>query len=280
MTDTEKRKRLRTILAAPDGILAPGAPDPLLALMVQDCGFQLAHLAGNAMHKSLGLPDRGLVGLAEVAERARQITDAVSIPLLVDGESGYGGTDQIARAVRQLERAGASGIRFEDSRVGQGGYGISRDAGVTPLPDMLEKLQAAVDARTDKSLVLAVRCDAQPTEGLAGMQDRMAAYAEAGADALGVQLTELEDFRAVGAFAPKPLVTLWPRELINGFDFLKLGYQVGLVTSSAPLAALAGARAMLQALQKSGTERDYFATVAGFQEVNRWYRNVGTPKPH
>jgi 2-methylisocitrate lyase-like PEP mutase family enzyme len=276
VTDAQKRAAFRDILAAPSGSLAAGAPDALFAHLVQDSGFRLAHLAGNAFHKSLGLPDRGLVGMAEVAERTRQISDTIRIPLLVDGESGYGGTEHVTRAVRLLERAGASGIRFEDSLVGQGGYGQSRAGGVTPLPAMLDKVRAAADARADASLVLVVRCDARPVESLAGVEERLAAYAEAGADAVGVQLTELEDFQRIGKAPPAPLVTLWPRDLLNAYDFLALGYQVGLVTSSAMLAGLAGARALLRAVRESGDERAHLASVPDFPQIRQWYSALGS----
>jgi 2-methylisocitrate lyase-like PEP mutase family enzyme len=274
MDDHAKRLCFREILNAPGGVMAPSAPDPMFARLIQDCGYKLFHLAGNGMHRSLVLPDCSMVTMTEMADRAGTIAEVLDIPVLVDGETGYGGPLQTARAVRAFERAGVAGIRFEDSRFGENGI----DAVRPPLPvsEMVDKIKAAADARTDTTLVLAVRCDARAAETREQVLERIGAYVDAGTDAIGVHLTDAEDHKWFGATAPAPLINPWPRAGINTMsEFFALGYKVALVTSSVSMAALAAARAMLLELKNAGRQDNYFDRAPGFDEVRRWYRDLG-----
>ena len=210
MNDQDKRTLLRKIFDDPKGAIAPGITDALFARLAQDCGYKALHLSGNAIHRNFCLPDRNLLTVTQIAQRAAQIAEATDIPLIVDGGSACVETIALARAVKHYERAGAAALRFEDALVNE--YGASVDElAIAPIALMTERIKAAADARRDPSLVLIARCDSRPQESLAQVQDRLAAYAEAGADALGVQLSEVEDFRQVGAAAPAPLVSMWPR---------------------------------------------------------------------
>jgi len=210
MTDRQKRARLREILADSKGAIAPGVTDPMFARLAADCGYSIVHLSGNAIHKSFCLPDRNLLTVTEIASRAAQIADATDLPLIVDGGPAARQADVIARAVRSLERTGAAALCFEDSYLDD----LRSEAGdVTVLPKtlMVDRIKAAVDARIDPALVLIARCDARCGESLGQVQERLVAYAEAGADAVGVQLSDAEEFRHVGARSRAPLVSLWPK---------------------------------------------------------------------
>jgi len=253
MNDHEKRLNLREILIGSVGVLAPGASDPLMAKLVQDCGYPVVHMSGNAIHKSLALPDSGLVTMTEVAHRTASISESVDIPLIVDGETGYGGPDQTARALRLFERAGAAAVRFEDSAFGKSGHGVAGKEGVTPISIMTDKIKASVDARTDESLVLIIRCDTRACEPLAQIQERLGAYVEAGADAVGVHLSDVNELRLIGSHSPAPLVSLWPRTLMTVYDFLSMGYKIALMPSSVLVAAVAAVRMMLVELKEKGT---------------------------
>jgi len=123
--------------------------------------------------------------------------------------------------------------------------------------------------------VLIARCDARPKESLEQVQARLAAYVEAGADAIGVQLSDADDFRRIGADAPAPLVSMWPRALLSAFEFLDLGFRVALMPSSVPLAALTAAREMLLQLKQTGVDRDYFVRQKEFARSDGWYKNLG-----
>ena len=274
MTDQRKRMRLHEILAHPEGIIAPGVTDALFARLAQDCGYGAVHLSGNAIHKNFCLPDRNLLNVTQIAQRVGQISEATDIPLIVDGGSIVVEAIALDRAIKYFERAGAAAIRFEDSLVNE--YGAAaEDLAIPALPQIVDQIKAAVDARRDNTLLVIVRCDSRPKESLLHVQERLAAYAEAGAHAVGVQLSEKEEFRQVGAGSPAPLVSMWPRTLMTAFDFLRMGFRIALMPSSVPLAALAGAREMLIALRENGTEREYFNRQQEFTETERWYKNLG-----
>lgn len=275
MNDRQKRARLREIFTNPKGAIAPGVTDVLFARLAQDCGYAAAHLSGNAIHKNFCLPDRNVLTTTQIAQRAAQISEATEIPLIVDAGSASVESLALTRAVKFYERAGAAALRFEDAVVNE--YGASADQlAIAPVALMAERIKAAVDARRDSSLVLIARCDARPKESLGQVEDRLAAYAEAGADALGVQLTEIDDFRRIGASAPAPLVSMWPRMHMSAFEFIEMGFRVALMPSSVPLAALSAARELLIELKRTGRDRDYFDNQREFSATESWYRDIGS----
>ena len=275
MNDREKRARLREIFAGPKGIIAPGVTDALFAQLAQDCGYAAVHLSGNAIHKNFCLPDRNLLSVTQIAQRAAQIAEATEIPLIIDGGPACIETVALARAVKLYERAGAAALRFEDALLNE--YGAPAESlAIAPLQLMVERINAAADARKDETLVLIARCNSRPKESLSQVQERLAAYVEAGADAVGVQLNETEEFRLIGTTAPAPLVSMWPRARLNVFDFIEMGYRVALMPSSVPLAAITAARELLLELKRSGRDQDYFARQRDFSDSESWYRNLGT----
>jgi methylisocitrate lyase len=274
MTDQQKRSRLREILADPRGAIAPGVADALFARLSQDCGYDVVHLSGNAIHKNFCLPDRNLLNVTQIAQRVGQISEATDIPLIVDGGSACNESTALGRAVKYFERAGASAIRFEDSLVNEYGAAVN-ELVIAPLSRIVDRIKTAVDARADAALVLIMRCDARPKESLRQVQERLAAYAEAGADAIGVQLSDSEEFRQIGANAPAPLVSMWPRARMTAVEFLQLGFRVALMPSSVSLAALKAVKEMLLELKEKGSERDYFARLKEFKDIEHWYNNLG-----
>jgi methylisocitrate lyase len=275
MNDQEKRGLLRKIFTDPEGAVAPGITDALFARLAQDCGYKVLHLSGNAIHRNFCLPDRNLLTVTQVAQRAAQIAEATEIPLIIDGGSACVETIALARAVKHYERAGAAALRFEDALVNE--YGASPDElSIATVALMTDRIKAAADARRDPSLVLIARCDSRPKESLAQVQDRLAKYVEAGADALGVQFSDINDFRRVGAGAPAPLVSMWPRNLMAAGEFLQMGFRVALLPSSVPLAAVTAAREMLLELQRLGRDRDYFACQSEFATTEKWYKELGS----
>jgi 2-methylisocitrate lyase-like PEP mutase family enzyme len=274
MNDRQKRVRLRELLAGPNGIIAPGVTDALFARLAQDCGYSAAHLSGNAIHKNFCLPDRNLLSVTQIAQRTAQIVEATEIPLIVDGGSACIEMKALARAVKLYERGGAAALRFEDALLNE--YGAPAESlALAPPQLMIERIKAAANARTDESLVLIARCDSRPKESLNQVQERLAAYVEAGADAVGVQLNDIEEFRRIGATAPAPLVSMWPRARMSAFEFIKMGYRIALMPSSVPMAAITAARELLLELTRSGRDQDYFARQREFADSESWYKNLG-----
>ena len=274
MNDRQKRARLRELLAGPNGIIAPGVTDALFARLAQDCGYSAVHLSGNAIHKNFCLPDRNLLSVTQIAQRTAQIVEATEIPLIVDGGSACIEMKALARAVKLYERGGAAALRFEDALLNE--YGTPAESlAIAPPQLMIERIKAAANARTDESLVLIARCDSRPKESLNQVQERLAAYVEAGADAVGVQLNDIEEFRRIGATAPAPLVSMWPRARMSAFEFIKMGYRIALMPSSVPMAAITAARELLLELTRSGRDQDYFARQREFADSESWYKNLG-----
>jgi len=275
MNDRQKRARLRELLAGPNGIIAPGVTDALFARLAQDCGYSAVHLSGNAIHKNFCLPDRNLLSVTQIAQRTAQIVEATEIPLIVDGGSACIEMKALARAVKLYERGGAAALRFEDALLNE--YGTPAESlAIAPPQLMIERIKAAANARTDETLVLIARCDSRPKESLNQVQERLAAYVEAGADAVGVQLNDIEEFRRIGATAPAPLVSMWPRARMSAFEFIKMGYRIALMPSSVPMAAITAARELLLELTRSGRDQDYFARQREFADSESWYKNLGT----
>ena len=275
MNDRQKRARLRELLAGPNGIIAPGVTDALFARLAQDCGYSAVHLSGNAIHKNFCLPDRNLLTVTQIAQRTAQIVEATEIPLIMDGGSACIEMKALARAVKLYERGGAAALRFEDALLNE--YGTPAESlAIAPPQLMIERIKAAANARTDETLVLIARCDSRPKESLNQVQERLAAYVEAGADAVGVQLNDIEEFRRIAATAPAPLVSMWPRARMSAFEFIKMGYRIALMPSSVPMAAITAARELLLELTRSGRDQDYFARQREFADSESWYKNLGT----
>ncbi len=275
MTDREKRARLRELLNDPKGAIAPGVTDALFARLAQDCGYQAVHLSGNAIHKNFCLPDRNLLTTTQVGQRIGQISEATDIPLIVDGGSICAETIALTRAVKLYERAGAAAIRFEDAAVNE--YGAApEELAIAPTSLVVDQIKAAVDGRRDSTFVVIARCDSRPKESLDQVCQRMAAYAAA--DAVGVQLTDVAEFRHVGAAVGAPIVTLWPKALMSAAEFFGAGFRIALTPSSIPLAATNAAREMLIEMKQSGNDREYFARQKTLAATEIWYKKLGTSR--
>lgn len=183
---------LRKRLAQPDVLVAPGAYDCVGARLVEMAGFEAIYLTGSGMSMSaLGAPDVGLMSFSEILDRAVRIADVVSIPVIVDADTGYGGPLNIIRTVRAFERAGLSGIQLEDQAWPKK-CGHEGGRNLVPTDEMVGRIKAAVDARVDADLVIVARTDARTDQGMAAALERAARYAEAGADIIFVESPENE----------------------------------------------------------------------------------------
>jgi 2-methylisocitrate lyase-like PEP mutase family enzyme len=144
-----------------NGLLLPGIPNALTALIAADLGFDAVYLTGAGLtNTSLGLPDIGLISLPEVAANTAAVADAVDLPLVVDADTGFGNAIAVARTVRVLERAGAAGIQLED-QVAPKRCGHFDGQEVISAAEMVQKIHAAVDARRDENTVIIARTDAR-----------------------------------------------------------------------------------------------------------------------
>jgi methylisocitrate lyase len=159
-----------------------GAINAYTARMAQATGYRALYLSGGGVAaNSLGMPDLGISSMEDVLVDVRRITEVTSLPLLVDIDTGWGGAFNIARTIRSMQRAGAAAVHMED-QVGSKRCGHRPGKELVPAAEMVDRIKAAVDARTDAEFVIMARTDALAGEGLEAALDRVAAYVAAGAD--------------------------------------------------------------------------------------------------
>jgi len=178
---------LRQLLAQPTLLQAPGVYDGLSALLVEQAGFECAFLSGACLSFArFGRPDMGLVSANEVAETVAILRDRVSLPLIVDMDTGFGNALNVQRTVRDFERAGASALQLED-QLSPKRCGHMAGKAVIPTEEMVGKIHAALDARQNSATVLIARTDALGVNGFDDAIERAERYLEAGADALFIE---------------------------------------------------------------------------------------------
>ena len=185
-------RQLRTLLARPGLIRSLAAHDVFTAKVMEQAGMPLLFLGGfGASASGYGLPDLGLLGLAEMADAARRMTGAVSVPVIVDGDTGYGSVPNVIRTVREFERAGAAGMLLED-QVFPKRCGHFAGKQIVSVEEMETRLKAALDARRDPDFVVIARTDARAVEGLDSAIDRAQRYAALGVDLIFVEAPQSE----------------------------------------------------------------------------------------
>lgn len=201
--------RFRSLLAGGDLIVAPGAFEPYTARIIESLGFPAVYMGGNAMgtHLTTGEP---LTTLTETIDCAARVLRAIDVPLIVDADAGFGDPAHTHRTVREFERAGVAAIHIEDQPFPKRAHYHKGMGRVTELPEMIEKLNAAVEARRDPDFVIIGRTDVlRVTRSIPDVLERCHAYIEAGVDMLMVMGPTTDDIREVRAAIPDfPLVWL------------------------------------------------------------------------
>ncbi len=188
--------RLRAALAAERPLQIPGAVNAYCARLAERAGFRALYLSGAGVaNASLGLPDLALTTLSEVVEDLRRITGATNLPVLVDADTGWGSPLMVARAVRELERAGAAGCHLED-QIPAKRCGHRPGKVLAPVREMVSRLEAAAQARQDEDFLIVARTDALAVEGLEAALERARRYIEAGAEMIFLEAAaSLDEFR-------------------------------------------------------------------------------------
>ncbi|HKY08084.1 MAG TPA: isocitrate lyase/PEP mutase family protein [Candidatus Binatia bacterium] len=272
MNSTEQRKALRAMMQESVCHLAPSCNDGIQARLVEWLGFPLVHISGSGQHRAMGFADAGLLTLTEMVSRAREIADAVNIPIVSDAETGYGNAVNVARAIREFENTGVAALHIEDQmtpkRAGHEGF----DVGLVSKTEFVNKIKAAVDTRRDENLVIIARSEAK--DSLQERLDRTAACIEAGADAAWVSARSEDEVRAYAKLG-KPLVGVPPRQVMPVQRWGELGGRVGCIPTVLQVAALHGMRQCLEELKRSGTEAGYFKNTPGIEDTRKWYAGLG-----
>jgi len=193
---TPAGQKFRTAVANNQPLRVVGTVNAYCAMMAGQIGHQAIYLSGSGVAcSSYGLPDLGITSLDNVLEDVRRITGACSLPLLVDADTGWGGAFQIARTVTEMTRAGAAGIHIED-QVADKRCGHRPNKAIVSQAEMVDRIKAAVDARSEHSFVIMARTDAFAVEGLQSAIDRACTCVDAGADMIFPEaLTTLEEYK-------------------------------------------------------------------------------------
>ena len=253
--------RLRAALAAERPLQVVGAINAYAARLAASCGFKALYLSGGGVAaNSLGVPDLGISTMDDVLTDVRRITDACALPLLVDADTGWGGAFNIARTVKSLTKFGAAGLHIEDQvQAKRCGHRPGKE--VVPPQEMVDRIKAAVDARTDPQFVIMARTDALAVEGIERAIERAAACVEAGADMVFPEaITELAMYRrfkdAVGAPILANITEFGHTPLYTSAELGAAGVDIVLYCCSAYRAMNAAALATYQAIRRDGTQKN------------------------
>jgi methylisocitrate lyase len=278
MTATSAGSRFRAAVAAEAPLQVPGAICAYHALLAERSGFKALYLSGGGVAAgSLGVPDLGISNLDDVLTDVRRITDASALPLLVDADTGFGASAfNVARTVKSLIKFGAAAVHIED-QVGAKRCGHRPGKELVSQTEMVDRIKAAVDARTDPAFVIMARTDALAVEGLQAAIDRAGACVEAGADMIFPEaITELAMYKAfavavkvpilanITEFGATPLFTL---DELRGADVA-----LALYPLSAFRAMNAAALSVYRTLRRDGTQK---AAVALMQSRSELYDFLG-----
>jgi hypothetical protein len=266
---------LRDRLAQDTPLLAPGAYDALSALLVEQAGFEAIYLSGASIaYTQLGRPDIGLVSFDHVADVVGRVAERVSLPLIVDGDTGFGNAVNVQRTVRIFERMGASAIQLEDQTFPKK-CGHLADKGLVSTQEMAGKIRAALDARTSDQTLIIARTDAIGVEGFEAALDRAHAYVEAGADVLVVEAPRtIGEMSAIAhAFAGRvPLLANMVEggktPLLDVTELGNIGFKLVISPGALVRALVPTAEAFLASLKANGATRPFAERMIDMGGVN------------
>ena len=259
MSTNSAGKRFREALAAEKPLQIIGTVNAYAAMMATQVGYKAIYLSGAGVaNYSYGLPDLGITSLEDVLIDARRITSVVDTPLLVDIDTGWGGAFNIGRSVKEMIRAGVAAVHIED-QVAQKRCGHRPNKEIVTKQEMVDRVKAAVDAKTDADFVIMARTDSLQAEGLQGVIDRACAFVEAGADAIFAEaMTDITMYKKVCDAVKVPVLAnitefgdtpYYTREQLGEQDIAMVLYPLS-GTRAMQIAALA----VFEAIRKEGTQ--------------------------
>ena len=269
--------KFRQAVAESQPLQVVGAITAYAAKMAEQTGFKAVYLSGGGVAaNSLGIPDLGISTMEDVLIDARRITDAVQIPLMVDIDTGWGGAFNIARTIRSFIKAGVAAVHLED-QVGQKRCGHRPGKEVVSTDEMVDRVKAAVDARTDDDFVIMARTDAAAVEGIDAAIERAVAYVEAGADMIFPEaMKTLDDYRRFKAAVKVPILAnlteFGSTPLFTTQELASANVDIALYCCGAYRAMNAAALNFYQVLMRDGTQK---AAVETMQTRADLYQYLG-----
>lgn len=260
--------RLRQLMAGNGPVVAPGGYDGISARMIERAGFPAVYASGGAIARSTGIPDLGLMSMAEITERLTTMVDAVDVPVIADADTGYGNALNAQHMVRAFERAGVAGFHLEDQQFPKR-CGHYDDKSIVPVREMAQKIRAVKDAANDPDLVLIARTDGLAVEGFEATIDRSHAYMEAGADVIFVEApTSVEQIERIAELLPYPkLINMFAggkTPLIPTERLGELGYAIVIIPSDLQRAAIFAMEQTLNAIKRDGSSASFQDKMVSF----------------
>jgi 2-methylisocitrate lyase-like PEP mutase family enzyme len=281
-----KSPSLKQLLQRDSILVVPASYDMVSGKLVERAGFEAVYLSGYGHSAShLGLPDAGLISFSEMLERVQHLVRCVGIPVLADGDTGFGGVANVRRTVQEFEWAGAQAIQLEDQE-------IPKKCGHTPgkrlveAAEMASKVEAAVAARRSDAFQIIARTDALSVLGLEEALRRARLYKAAGADILFVESpTTTAEIQQIGASLEGPLminqIERGKTPLLPAQELQRLGFKIAAYALTTLMASVRAVQSALQALKQGASPESYIDDIAtfeeldellGFPEVRQWER--------
>ncbi|HEY9400189.1 MAG TPA: methylisocitrate lyase [Luteimonas sp.] len=272
MSQKSTGARFRAAVAEESPLQVMGAITAYAGLMARRVGYKALYLSGGGVAaNSLGMPDLGISTMEDVLTDARRIVDATQMPLLVDIDTGWGGAFNIARTIRSFINVGAAAVHMED-QVGQKRCGHRPGKEVVPSGEMVDRVKAAVDARTDASFVIMARTDAAAVEGIDAAIDRACAYVEAGADMIFPEaMKTLDDYRRFKQAVKVPILANLTEFGTTPFfttdELRTAGVDIALYCCGAYRAMNKAALHFYEAVRRDGTQKHVIDTLQTRDEL-------------
>lgn len=264
--------RFRSAVAMEQPLQVMGAITAYAGLMARRVGYQALYLSGGGVAaNSLGMPDLGISTMEDVLTDARRIVDATGLPLLVDIDTGWGGAFNIARTIRSFERVGVAAVHIED-QVGQKRCGHRPGKEVVPKEEMVDRVKAAVDARSDEGFVIMARTDAAAVEGIDSAIERACAYVEAGADMIFPEaMKTLDDYRKFKAAVKVPILAnlteFGSTPFFTTDELRDAGVDIALYCCGAYRAMNKAALHFYETVRREGTQKNIIDTLQTREEL-------------
>ena len=271
MTRQTKAARLRELIAKA-AIMLPGVPNAAMARQVERLRFDAVYVSGAGMaNATAGVPDIGLLTLTEVAQLGGYIARAVKIPAIVDADTGFGGLENVARTIRELEAAGLAGCHIEDQEFPKR-CGHLAGKTLVDLEEMVGKIKAAVASRRDPNFMIIARTDARAVEDFGRTIDRAQRYMEAGADAIFPEaLQSSDEFRDFASKIDLPLLAnmteFGKSPLLSFTELAGFGYRMVIFPQSAFRVSMKASEGLLRALKEGGTQKEWVGQMQTRQEL-------------
>ncbi|AEE90606.1 2,3-dimethylmalate lyase [Tepidanaerobacter acetatoxydans Re1] len=269
----KKTTLLRKLIEDEQILVAPGAHDVLTAKVIEKVGFNAVYMTGYGRAASyLGKPDVGLITMTEMQDQVSKLAAAVDIPVIADGDTGFGNAINVMRTVKEYEKAGAAAIQLEDQVAPKKcGHMIGRQ--VVSMDEMLGKIEAAISARQDPDFVIIARTDARTSMGFEEALKRAKAYAEAGADVIFFESPESKEEmirlnKELNVPTLANMVEGGRTPLFSAKELEEMGYALVIFPTASVYTTAKSMMELMQELKSKGTTRDSIEKMIPFQEFN------------